>query len=762
MIISVYQNNEKLNSLDLSELSSAEFNDELSFFIGRSNDCQVQLEDRKVSRQHCEIHKSSQGWHVKNLSSFSPIFINGKKMEESFLSTEDQVEIGPYRIIFHFDDLKEISNEENEPSKNQSSDEDNLDEPNQLKEKQPTEEIGESIEQLDDDTSQLDLSEDSIEGDDFSTNESEELEEDQFAERSTDDYSSEGEEYAEESYGEENYSEESYDDGGEYNQDEGEYSEEGASFDDDNYEMEESAGEKTQVFTGFADYDLEIFGEYAPYDRFSINDGETIIGRDESSVNICLRDSEVSSKHAKIVKTKISLRLVDLNSGNGTLLNGSRVNESDLQSGDEFIIGSTTFTVHIRSDMIANEKERMLPVEENQVIEVEEVVEVEESVGEESFQEEEEAPKSLIGKFKKLPPKKQKIYGAIGVLLLGMLLMDGEEEGPVTPNKKPKDQKTADAKSGAEKKKTVLNNLDKLTLQEREVVASKYQLAFEFIQQGRYSESLSELDYVMKLAPDYKQARSLYQMASEGLAKLEELEKKRIADIEAKKRQDKISKLLEKAQKYVKDRQVQAAEGMFSKILELDPENFDVPQLKLEIDAWKREQERIAMEKAQKDADRKRKIGQISPSRTFYGKEEWYKTILKVEEFLRIKNMDEDLVSEATKMLREAKANLKSKINPMIGKARSLKEGQDLKAAYEQYLEVLEHEPTNVEALDELNEIRDTLTLRSQKVYRDGLISESLMLYKEAKEKFQEVQQISPSDSEYYKKASLKLREYLE
>ena len=47
---------------------------------------------------------------------------------------------------------------------------------------------------------------------------------------------------------------------------------------------------------------------------------------------------------------------------------------------------------------------------------------------------------------------------------------------------------------------------------------------------------------------------------------------------------------------------MQAAEGMFSKILEIDPENFDVPQLKLEINAWKKEQERIAMEKAQKKA----------------------------------------------------------------------------------------------------------------------------------------------------------------
>ena len=42
----------------------------------------------------------------------------------------------------------------------------------------------------------------------------------------------------------------------------------------------------------------------------------------------------------------------------------------------------------------------------------------------------------------------------------------------------------------------------------------------------------------------------------------------------------------------------------------------------------------------------------------------------------------------------------------------------------------------------------------------EGIISESLSLFEDAKEKFQEVQQISPSDSEYYKKASEKLRDY--
>ena len=46
--------------------------------------------------------------------------------------------------------------------------------------------------------------------------------------------------------------------------------------------------------------------------------------------------------------------------------------------------------------------------------------------------------------------------------------------------------------------------------------------------------------------------------------------------------------------------------------------------------------------------------------------------------------MDEDLVKEATEMLKTSKDNLKKKTGPVIGKARSLKEGQDLKLAYEE------------------------------------------------------------------------------
>jgi hypothetical protein len=77
-------------------------------------------------------------------------------------------------------------------------------------------------------------------------------------------------------------------------------------------------------------------------------------------------------------------------------------------------------------------------------------------------------------------------------------------------------------------------------------------------------------------------------------------------------------------------------------------------------------------------------------------------------------------------------------------------------------VEILKIEPTNAEALNEIDAIKHQIDTRSKRLYREAIIAESLSLFNDAKEKLQEVQQISPTDSEYYKKASDKLKSYLE
>jgi len=72
---------------------------------------------------------------------------------------------------------------------------------------------------------------------------------------------------------------------------------------------------------------------------FPIIGAETRIGRMAGTNDIVLHDGQVSREHAVIKLTNQSLVVVDLNSANGTFVDGKRVSEHHLKPGDTFAIG---------------------------------------------------------------------------------------------------------------------------------------------------------------------------------------------------------------------------------------------------------------------------------------------------------------------------------------------------------------------------------------------------------------------------------------
>ena len=67
---------------------------------------------------------------------------------------------------------------------------------------------------------------------------------------------------------------------------------------------------------------------------------EITIGRSPTN-NIFIRDKNVSRVHCQIVVTDAGCQLTDLQSTNGTFVNGERVNECALTPGSEVRIGTT-------------------------------------------------------------------------------------------------------------------------------------------------------------------------------------------------------------------------------------------------------------------------------------------------------------------------------------------------------------------------------------------------------------------------------------
>ncbi len=91
---------------------------------------------------------------------------------------------------------------------------------------------------------------------------------------------------------------------------------------------------------------LVMFREDGSKRVFDIKPGVTTIGRkDDCSIRIPL--AVVSRRHAEIVADDHGAVIKDLGASNGTYLNNQKVEEDDLEPGDQLVIGSVVFTVQI-------------------------------------------------------------------------------------------------------------------------------------------------------------------------------------------------------------------------------------------------------------------------------------------------------------------------------------------------------------------------------------------------------------------------------
>jgi|GEM_PF-4924200 len=559
-------------------------------------------------------------------------------------------------------------------------------------------------------------------------------------------------------------------------------------------EEQEEAEEKTSILSSFLSIKLRLFGENIPYDIYNLENSETVFIGSAPPSEILLPSEEIGPQHSKITVKGSQLLLEDLGHTTGTLFQGERIKRAFLKNGDEFLIGNTAFKVEISSALLKEEAPTIMPTQAYQEIEIEKEIEVpleelendlnfqtdslEENQKRQSSNETSSSSKSLVGKLKASwqdPSKRKKIIYIAAALALGLLFL--EEEKPAQP---PSTAKTEEKKQ--ENSKNTQNNetgatetsgtqqtgenskkeSKKLSQEELEFVESKYLLGKKLLEIGDYMAAVKAFEDIKMLDENYKNSPILLIQAHEGLKKLAELEKEKNKEIERRKRLEQIEKLMEEANASFKEKKFVLAENFIAQILSKDPEHYKASQLRLEIKNLQEEEKRKKEEKEKKERERNALLQALSPGKTFFKKQEWYNAIIKLEDFLKLSSIDEDLLNEASEMLKKAKENLKSHVENLASQAQNFEEGNDLKNAYETYDLILKADPTHEKALNQLSSLRDLLVKRARVIYREGLIAESLSIFDKAKEKFEQTKIIAPNNSEYYKKAEAKLKDYIQ
>jgi predicted Zn finger-like uncharacterized protein len=95
-------------------------------------------------------------------------------------------------------------------------------------------------------------------------------------------------------------------------------------------------------------YSLAVIAGSQAGSVFPITKPRIYIGRG-SAMDIQIKDSEVSRKHAMLEVRKGDVVLVDMGATNGTWVGGERADEAELPNQGEFTVGSTTLMLIITS-----------------------------------------------------------------------------------------------------------------------------------------------------------------------------------------------------------------------------------------------------------------------------------------------------------------------------------------------------------------------------------------------------------------------------
>lgn len=91
---------------------------------------------------------------------------------------------------------------------------------------------------------------------------------------------------------------------------------------------------------------LIMFDEQGKRRAFPLKSGTNTIGR-KNDCDIRIPVSEVSRIHAEILTDEDGATVRDMGAANGTILNGQRISEEDLEPGDFLRVGPVTFIVCI-------------------------------------------------------------------------------------------------------------------------------------------------------------------------------------------------------------------------------------------------------------------------------------------------------------------------------------------------------------------------------------------------------------------------------
>ncbi len=489
-------------------------------------------------------------------------------------------------------------------------------------------------------------------------------------------------------------------------------------------------------------------GEEIPIEAFEIT-----LGRSRKA-DLFIDDERLSRKHSKIVKSGLGYRVMDLNSRNGTYVNGMRILEHPLSSFDVIELGESKIKFLILDLGIHDPKmggALMQPgSQDTKSVQLDmrpELAAVPPILPDQKPQD---------SKAKRTKMIRVGLVAVLALVIVLAMLPENKEKAGVEAT-------AQEASKSADQKLIKLpaqlpKEYSDLTPEMQRSVEGHYNSALADAGRDNLESSLAHLKKIHDLLPYYKNSRDL----SEQYEKKLKLKRAEQAQQDAKEGLAKDLKFyLEDGIQYLKEGDFDRAAEAFNSAIALDPRNelaikgLRATELKI------RNIEDVPPER-DAEQDKKDKVKELfEKAVNAFTEKKYYETIKQAEEIRKIELKGEtSYLNEAKQLIDNSKLKIREEFEPFLINAKEKYGEGDYNSCRDIAEEMVKKDPMFEEAKEILDKAKKQLNRLAKEAYIHGYILESMNRLEEAKQYWTRAKNYVRQGDPYYDKVLKKLDQY--
>lgn len=495
---------------------------------------------------------------------------------------------------------------------------------------------------------------------------------------------------------------------------------------------------------------------------------EMTLGRSKKA-DVFIDDDKLSRKHAKITRVGTGYRLIDLESRNGTYVNGIRVLEHPLSSFDIIELGRSkikflVMDLEMGISPLGGALEPLASIPETKSIQLVPEIEAKAPASQENPVSSSVSPATTPSRWAGLRSKRNLILtGVIGLLLLLLVVMPESE-----PKKGEEEEKNSSSVATQEplKENPVDTNLvpqiprefTDLSPQAQRKVEGHYNNASRYSEREDYENAFVEIKELHKVIPYYKESKKLEAFY---LKKLKERQKAEAAEKATRDRYAELQIHLEEGVEYLQQGEFSKAEEAFNFAIVLDPQNDtavkglkaarlqikDIENLPPEVDP---------------EMEKRKLVSQLMEQAAFKFEEKSYQEAINLAEKVRTIELkgETEYLNQAKQLIDKARLQQKEEFEPFLIQAKEKFAEGDYNLSRDLCDEMLKKDPSYEAAQECSLRARKQLNRLAKEAYTHGYILESMNRLEEAKQYWNRAKNYARPGDPYYNKIQKKLDNY--